>query len=88
VAASSQTTGSFKILNYKIKEKYFNARLQGSSGITVTEQNISAKSQVKCLRGNFFQYHVFAMKSVQNLKSFWRSSQNYFVLALFSSLES
>jgi hypothetical protein len=26
------------------------------------------------------------MKSVQNLKSFWRSSQNYFVLALFSSL--
>ena len=35
---------------------------------------------------NFFQCHVFAMKSVQNLKSFWRSSQNYFVLALFSSL--
>jgi hypothetical protein len=34
----------------------------------------------------FFQCHVFAMKSVQNLKSFWRSSQNYFVLALFSSL--
>jgi hypothetical protein len=27
-----------------------------------------------------------AMKSGQNLKSFWRSSQNYFVLALFSSL--
>jgi hypothetical protein len=25
------------------------------------------------------------MKSVQNQKSFWRSSQNYFVLALFSS---
>ena len=25
------------------------------------------------LRGNFFQCHVFAMKSVQNLKSFWRS---------------
>jgi hypothetical protein len=38
------------------------------------------------LRGNFFQCHVFAMKSVQNLKYFWRSSQNYFVLALFSSL--
>jgi hypothetical protein len=38
------------------------------------------------LRGNFFQCHVFAMESVQNLKSFWRSSQNYFVLALFSSL--
>jgi hypothetical protein len=40
------------------------------------------------LRGNFFQCHVFAMKSVQNLKSFWRSSQNYFVFALFSSLYS
>ena len=40
-----------------------------------------------CLRGNFFQCHVFAaMKSVQNLKSFWRSSQNYFVLALLFSL--
>jgi hypothetical protein len=38
------------------------------------------------LRGNFFQCHVFAMKSVQNLKSFWRSSQNDFLLALFSSL--
>jgi hypothetical protein len=44
--------------------------------------------QVTSLRGNFFQCHVFAMKSVQNLKSFWRSSQNYFVLALFSSLNS
>jgi hypothetical protein len=41
-----------------------------------------------CLRGNFFQCHVFTMKSVQNLKSFWRSSQNFFVLALFSSLYS
>ena len=30
--------------------------------------------------------YVFAMKSVQNLKYFWRSSQNYFVSALFSSL--
>ena len=40
------------------------------------------------LRGNFFQCHVFAMQSVQNLKYFWRSSQNYFVLALFSSLYS
>ena len=40
------------------------------------------------LRGNFFQCHVFAMKSVQNLKSFWRFSQNYFVFSLFSSLYS
>jgi hypothetical protein len=38
------------------------------------------------LRGNFFQCRVFAMESVQNLKSLCRSSQNYFVLALFSSL--
>jgi hypothetical protein len=28
------------------------------------------------------------MKRVQNLKYFWRSSQNYFVLALFCSLHS
>ena len=41
---------------------------------------------MKELRGNFFQCHVFATKSVQNQKSFWRSSQNYFVLALFFSL--
>jgi hypothetical protein len=27
------------------------------------------------------------MKSVQNLKSFWRSSQNHFVFALFSNFE-
>jgi hypothetical protein len=37
-------------------------------------------------RGNFILCRVFAMKGVQNLKSFWRSSQNYFVLALFCSL--
>jgi hypothetical protein len=43
---------------------------------------------VQLLRGDFFQCHVFSMKSVQNLKSFWRSSQNYFVLALFFSLYS
>jgi hypothetical protein len=45
-----------------------------------------SKTTPDYLRGNFFQCHVFAMKSVQNLKYFWRSSQNYFVLALFSSL--
>ena len=48
--------------------------------------NIDLAFLVFALRGNFFQCHVFAMKSVQNLKSLWRSSQNYFVLALFSSL--
>jgi hypothetical protein len=44
------------------------------------------KEKRAVLRGNFFQCHVFAMKSVQNLKSFWRSFQNYLVLALFNSL--
>jgi hypothetical protein len=42
----------------------------------------------ECLRGNFFQRRVFAMKSVQNLGTFWRSSQNYLVLTLFCSLHS
>jgi hypothetical protein len=46
----------------------------------------AAEKKGICLKGNFFQCHVFAMKSVQNLKCFWRSSQNYFVLALFSNL--
>jgi hypothetical protein len=46
------------------------------------------KLHILLLRHNFFQCCVFAMKSVQNLKSFWRSSQNYFVLALFCSLHS
>jgi uncharacterized membrane protein (DUF485 family) len=40
------------------------------------------------LRGIFFQCRVFAMQSVQNQILFWRSSQNYFVLALFCSLHS
>ena len=66
-----------------------------SGGFLSTSDNFTNESirkfQIciaKYLRGNFFQCHVFAMKSVQNLKSFWRSSQNYFVLALFSSLYS
>ena len=46
-------------------------------------------NEIRVLRGNFFQCHLFTMKSVsQNLKSFWRSSQNHFVFALFSSLYS
>jgi hypothetical protein len=36
-------------------------------------------------RGIFFLYRVFAMKSVQTRKTFWRTSQNCFILALFSS---
>jgi hypothetical protein len=46
------------------------------------------KENQKFLRGNFFQCRVFAMQTVQNLKSVWRSSQIYFVLALFCSLHS
>jgi hypothetical protein len=46
----------------------------------------ASKPASQCVKRQFFQCHVFTMKSVQNLKSFWRSSQNYFVLALFSSL--
>jgi hypothetical protein len=33
---------------------------------------------------NSFQCPIFALKSVQNRKYFCRSSQNYFVLALYS----
>ncbi len=40
------------------------------------------------LRGSFFRCRVLVIKSVQNPKSFWCSSQNCFVLALFSSLYS
>ena len=40
------------------------------------------------LRGNFFLFHVFANKSVENQKSFGRTSQNWFVLALLFSLYS
>jgi hypothetical protein len=57
---------------------------QSQSGHALSDIKHSASARV--LRGNFFQCHVFAMKSVQNLKYFWGSSQNYFVLALFSSL--
>ena len=38
------------------------------------------------LRGNFFLCHVFSTKSVQNLKSFWRTSQIRFICALLCSL--
>jgi hypothetical protein len=50
------------------------------------DKYVAISHRYDLLRGNFFQCHVFTMKSVQNLKSFCRSSQNYFVLALFSSL--
>ena len=41
-------------------------------------------SEYDLIKRQFFPCRVFAMKSVQNQKSFLRSSQNCFVLALFS----
>jgi hypothetical protein len=49
---------------------------------------VSTYIYIYILRGNFLLCHVFAMKSVQNRKSFWRTSENCFGLALFSSLYS
>ena len=40
------------------------------------------------LRGDFFQCRVYPMKYVQNLKSFWRTIKNLFVLVLLSILYS
>jgi hypothetical protein len=65
--------------------KFANLILKIPNELGTQKRNASRSLPV---RGNFFQCRVFAMKSVQNLKSFWRSSQNYFVLALFSSLYS
>jgi hypothetical protein len=52
----------------------------------VRDGQVIFRTFVAFLRGNFFQCRVFAMKSAQNLKCFWRSSHSYFVLALFCSL--
>jgi hypothetical protein len=52
----------------------------------VSTKQVSHKQENKHVLKEAIFFNVFAMKSVQNLKSFWRSSQNYFVLALFSSL--
>ena len=42
----------------------------------------------KCLRGESFLCHVFSVKSVQNLRTFWRTTQNLLILALLCSLYS
>jgi hypothetical protein len=58
---------------------------------TTDESVIVASKQKKVIKRQFCSMscmHVFAMKSVQNLKSFGRSSQDYFVLVLFCSLHS
>ena len=38
------------------------------------------------LRGESFLCHVFSVKSVQNLRTFWRTTQNLLILALLCSL--
>ena len=57
---------------------------------SVGDKVFGLQKQKIYIKGKFFFNicRVFAMKSVQNLKSFWCSSQNYFVLALFCSLHS
>ena len=42
----------------------------------------------KTLRGESFLCHVFSVKSVQNLRTFWRKTQNLLILALLCSLYS
>ena len=51
----------------------------------------SYRSDVKVgtlLRGESFLCHVFSVKSVQNLRNFWRTTQNLLILALLCSLYS
>ena len=50
------------------------------------EQTCFPLSRKKMLRGNFFVCRVFSTKSVQNLKSFWRTSEIRFICALLYSL--
>ena len=38
--------------------------------------------------GESFLCHVFSMKSVQTLRTFWRTTQNLLILALLCSLYS
>ena len=40
------------------------------------------------LRGESFLCHVFSVKSVQNLRTFWHTTQNLLILALLCSLYS
>ena len=40
------------------------------------------------LRGESFLCHVFPVKSVQNLRTFWRTTQTLLILALLCSLYS
>ena len=42
----------------------------------------------KLLRGESFLCHVFLVKSIQNIRTFWRTTQNLLSLALLCSLYS
>ena len=41
---------------------------------------------VELLRGESLLCHVFSVKSVQNHRTFWRTTQNRLILALLCSL--
>ena len=49
---------------------------------------VMACSSLLRLRGKSFLCHVFSVKSVQNLRTFWRTTQNLLILALLCSLYS
>ena len=38
------------------------------------------------IRGELFLCRIFSVKSAQNLRTFWRTTPNLFILALLSSL--
>ena len=54
------------------KTKYCNRVKSYEKEVQKLEQELVCSTYL--LRGNFFQCHVFAMKSFQNQKSFWRTS--------------
>jgi hypothetical protein len=49
---------------------------------------INAPSRVLLIRGNSFNRRVICDEKCSKPKVFWRSAQNYFVLALFRGLHS
>ena len=46
------------------------------------------KHKTCTFRGESFLCHVFSVKSVQNLRTFWRTTQNLLMLILLCSLYS
>ena len=68
--------------------------ISGDEGARTQREENQRKSQVRqtflllFLRGKLFLCHVFSVKSVQNLRTFWRATQNLLILALLCSLYS